>query len=184
MQDILDDNFTHSKTPKYAGFWIRLGASLLDGLVLSPVIAFMFYNNFSLKSFPLMIGVSILFQFYKPLMEGIYGYTLGKKMLNLRIVDEANEKISMKQAFVRWIPWAVSAAIGLLASISLFSMEGFEEAEGFMEISLLQQGDFYNTINSFFSIIFIVIAIMVGIDKKKQGLHDKMAETFVVENER
>lgn len=180
MEEILDDNIAKNDKTEYAGFWIRFGASLLDFLILSPLLALIFYNNFSMKSFVLMLVLSIVIQLYKPIMEGMYGYTLGKKILDLRIVDEHHEKINMKHALTRWILWAVSGIISLIASINLFNNEAFQDATGLMEISLLQKEDFFTTINNFYSIVFLVIAIMVGIDKRKQGLHDKMAETFVI----
>lgn len=46
---LLDDDFLGDEininNVKLAGFWIRLGATLLDGLILIPITALVIYNS-------------------------------------------------------------------------------------------------------------------------------------------
>lgn len=44
-----ENNFDFKEAIAYAGFWIRFGAALVDGLVFIPLIALSYYNLFSLK---------------------------------------------------------------------------------------------------------------------------------------
>ena len=65
----MDENNSSSEDVKYAGFWIRVAAALVDGLVTLPIGLLITYNFLSIKSYPLMILLTILSMFYKPLME-------------------------------------------------------------------------------------------------------------------
>lgn len=137
---------------EYAGFWIRVGASLIDTvlllLVVGPILSMIYGEAYwAGKStgngswefifnyiFPAV--VVILFWVYK-------SATPGKMMLHLSIVDaETGGKPSTGQLIGRYLGYYVSALPLLL-------------------------GMFW-----------------VGIDKKKQGWHDKLAGTLVIKNKR
>lgn len=146
-------------TVRYAGFWVRLAAYLLDGLILSiptgiiigisfsaifipsiinndssgpiPVIFFVVY-------FAAIIVVFILQWLYYALMESSARQgTFGKSAVGIKITGLNGERISFARATGRY---------------------------------------FSKILSSFFYIGFI----MVGFDERKQGLHDKIAGTLVV----
>ena len=144
---------------KYAGFWIRYAASLVDGILLSIVatpIFLIFSASLSGAStdlqsstemgglFMTYVGVclliSIIFWAYTILMTSHYGYTLGKKVFGLKVVnEETNGLISWKRAALREI-------VGKFISGLVLDL-GF---------------------------------IMAGFDARKQGWHDKIAKTIVI----
>ena len=69
----MDDNHGYHKEIKYAGFWIRAGASIIDGFVTAPIGILIIYNFLIAKSFPFLIFTTILTMLYKPLMEWRFG---------------------------------------------------------------------------------------------------------------
>jgi uncharacterized RDD family membrane protein YckC len=109
----------------YAGFWIRFGAKILDGLilwviqmvmmlVLSPWLGFNFFSptppaDFSfLMMYPVLFAVSI---FYSVWFVGKFGATPGKMALGLKIVSSSGDPVSYKKAVARFFAEIVSAII-------------------------------------------------------------------------
>lgn len=135
---------------EYAGFWIRMGAALIDTLIILiitlPLLS-LYYGQAFWSSDKFVVGwfdfilnyilipiVVIIFWIYKTA-------TPGKMALNLSIVDAKTGKgLSTGQAIGRYLGYYV-AMIPLMLGI-----------------------------------------IWVGIDKRKQGWHDKLAGTVVIRN--
>jgi uncharacterized RDD family membrane protein YckC len=154
MENLILDDQQQDQKLNYAGFWIRVGAYLVDAVVLMVVQLLLLIpsgiemgslltqgmgsegmpTSFWISYFA-MVAFGIL---YFVLMESSkYQGTLGKLAFGLKVGNDDGSKISFLQALGRYFAKIVSALILLI---------GF---------------------------------IMVAFDKKKQGLHDKMANTFV-----
>lgn len=54
---------------------------------------------FNWLSFPLVVG--LIYVLYFTIAESTYGYTIGKKLVNLRVVKADGKKPSLESAFVR-----------------------------------------------------------------------------------
>ena len=61
-----------------AGFWIRVGAHIIDAVVFIPLVVAAFWNMFRVKSMFVLVLISVPGLVYKPLMESYFGATLGK----------------------------------------------------------------------------------------------------------
>jgi uncharacterized RDD family membrane protein YckC len=126
---------------KYAGFWSRVGASILDSLIfglggsLIALIASLLIG-WELASGIMQIAVVVLVIY----MDGMLGGTPGKLILGMKIVKEDGSYIGIGKAVIRYFA-------KILSTILLFI------------------GHF-----------------MIAWDARKQGLHDKIAGTFVVWN--
>ncbi len=135
-------------TEQYAGFWIRLGASLIDLVIILIVIYMPLYFIYGAK---IWSGDEFVYGFWDLLLGYIvptvatiwfwmrfYG-TPGKMATQLKIVDaKTGEKLYLIQSinrYLAYIPAIIPFGLGL---------------------------------------------IWVGVDKKKQGWHDKMAGTVVI----
>jgi uncharacterized RDD family membrane protein YckC len=146
MNEILDlPQAIEQRRLPYAGFWIRVGAYLVDGILLGIVnfaIAKAFISDYSFMEPNLAAtGInSVLGIAYFVLMESSEKQaTLGKMLLNLKVGKANGERLSVANALGRYFAKIISALILCI---------------GFM---------------------------MVGWDDKKQGLHDKIANTYVFE---
>ena len=148
-------------TAQYAGFWIRLVAAFIAGMILgiigfiiqavfggvfgvalltgpqepSPATAGLFAGIFGAMLF---ISIAIEIVYYVGL-TGTYGATVGKMILGLKVVDTNGQKIGFGKAALREVvgKWISGLVFGL----------GY---------------------------------IWVAFDPKKQGWHDKLAGTYVV----
>lgn len=143
----------------YAGFWIRVGASIIDTIVMLIVfvpLAMMLYgvnyvssetttqnsSSFS-SSFALTGGDNFLLNYILPavLVMAFWIYksaTPGKMLTKLKIVDaKTGKKPTILQFILRYVGYFVSS-------------------------------------------IFLLGFIWVAFDKRKQGWHDKIAGTVVI----
>jgi len=138
-----------STEPVYAGFWIRIGAFIIDSILASIVIWPILYAIYGMSYFTpghivntVSWGnlISWIFPAVAVITFWIYiSATPGKKFLHLKIVDaESGKKPTNGQFIGRYFGYYVS------------------------------------TLPLFLGLIW------VGIDKRKQGFHDKLAGTLVV----
>ena len=121
---------------EHAGFWIRLGAGVIDLLILGLVVGVVF----CVSSAPIIwatSGLAISFVYW--LVFWVWrGQTPGKMAAGIKIIRTDSSPITWKYAFLRCAGYIVSALTVLI---------GF---------------------------------IWVAFDSHKQGLHDKVADTYVV----
>lgn len=146
MDQILDSPEIENRIMPYAGFWIRVAAYLIDGVLLWVVnvaFSFLYRGSYSFYNSELLLDVVSIATgvLYFTLMESSERQaTLGKMALSLKVGDKYGNRISFGNALGRYLSKIIS---GIILGI------------GFM---------------------------MVGWDEKKQGLHDKIADTYVYEN--
>lgn len=138
----------HVDDLEYAGFWIRLGATLIDTILLMivtmPLLVWIYgwgyYSDGKLVAGP----AEVLVNWIAPAIATVVFWrfwqaTPGKAMLSLRVVDaDTGKTLSVGQAAARYVCYILSALPLCL---------GF---------------------------------IWVAFDRKKQGWHDKIAQTVVV----
>jgi len=176
----MDENNSSQKDIKYAGFWIRVAAALVDGLVTLPIGLLITYNFLIIKSFPLMVLFTILGMLYKPLMEWRYGATLGKMALKIKVVSENLEFISLEQAFGRFMPWIINHVLSLISYFYIFQTEDFLKMDSISNMSALSMESPIETASTVYLYIFFIIIGTLIYDKRSQGIHDKIAKTLVI----
>jgi uncharacterized RDD family membrane protein YckC len=134
---------------RYAGFWIRFWAAIVDALIFMPltmaqaVIEKVADKAESLQAVTFVLiliiaGLVIQWLYFAFFESGGWQATPGKRLMGLRVTDLAGKRISFARATGRWFSKIISS---LMLCIGYF---------------------------------------MVGVTDKKQGLHDKMAETLVL----
>jgi uncharacterized RDD family membrane protein YckC len=152
----------------YAGFWLRVVAAIIDGLVLGIPLGFIgFLLIVSAVPFlahtrdPMAVVMTILPRIlflliiylvaswlYWGLMESSgWQATLGKKALGLRVTDLAGHRPTFGRASGRFF---AGRGIGFVPSV----------------------GGLY----------FLIDCILAGFTEKKQALHDIIASCFVIRN--
>ncbi|WP_133510753.1 RDD family protein [Candidatus Thiosymbion oneisti] len=142
-----------NEATRFGGFWIRVGASFIDMVVLLiPVllISFLFRavtpatDEMEIAVVELMgaiLNIIVYWIYFAALHSSSWQASVGKKVVNLKVVDKNGNRISFGRATGRYFASFISA---LILGI------------GYM---------------------------MVGWTKRKQGLHDMMAGTLVIKIE-
>jgi uncharacterized RDD family membrane protein YckC len=136
--------------PKFAGFWIRTGATLIDVVVVTAVIAapltYIYGADYWLGTSTQLVhgGWDIVISYVLPIIATVwfwlkYRATPGKLLTGIEIVDaNTGSTMSLGQAFGRYFAYI---------------------------LALLPLG---------------LGLIWVAFDKNKQGWHDKLARTYVL----
>ena len=143
---------------KYAGFWIRLHAIMIDLIILAALDAII--NSFYL-GIELNYLIDIFLLSYFIIMPPFYGETIGKKICNIKIINKNGKYISLTQSIIRFLPFIITIFLNNY-QFSLIS-----NSESFM-INIL--------------IIFFYLAEISSLKDSfsKQSLHDKLAKTYVI----
>jgi uncharacterized RDD family membrane protein YckC len=103
--------------PRYAGFWIRVVAVILDGIIISIPLLILFLaigNSDSAASQGIRFVISAL---YTIILWVRWGRTIGGRILGLRLVRVDGEPVTYGTAVVRYLMVIVSAIamfIGLI----------------------------------------------------------------------
>ncbi len=138
-------------TYRYAGFWMRLWAFLLDILIVWSIGAIVVFPLFRLlgisesQSFlfsPASIATTIVLYGYFILMTKYFKQTLGKMVFGLKVIDLKHDDLTWKSILFRE---------GVGRYIALF----------------------------YFPLTYIVF-LVAAFTSKKQGVHDFIADTTVV----
>lgn len=91
-----------------AGFWIRLAANLLDALIIGiPLMIISYLITGDTGREPLTDTISFLYSLLLPVFW--YGYTVGKKLLGIRIVKINGEPVGFGTMLMAmwWPGWFI-----------------------------------------------------------------------------
>jgi len=177
-------SLTEAVRPRPAGFWIRVLATLIDVLVLSPVGALSFINLFYMKSLLLLFVLQLPWLLYKPLMEAFYGATLGKMALKIRVIDADGNNLTLSEAYIRsFLPILTPVVVSFAALLSLFLNPGFERASSLEEIFELMTtpgNPLYSFLGGIAGWVVPIDLVGVAFNRRKLSIHDMMAGSFCV----
>ncbi len=183
-EDILDFNYEddyQERSIQYAGFWTRVGASLVDALVFIPLSILSVYNTLSIKSLLFELVILIIYVGYKPLLEYNYGATLGKMAVRIKVIDIAGGPIDAQQAIIRNIPYLLAASLSMITTIALHFRTSFDEVDSFAEYNRLMEQTGYPLISALVNCFLFISCLVVAFHKKRQALHDMMAQTYCID---
>ena len=132
---------------EYAGFWIRLGAGVIDSIILLLVF-YIVYTVISecTKTLPMPFIFILVTIFISFLIKIAYyvtfwvwrGQTPGKLIVGIKVIRTDSSPVTWPYALLRYLGYIVS------------------------------------------TIIIFIGFICIAFDERKQGLHDKIADTYVV----
>ncbi|MFC4409789.1 RDD family protein [Chungangia koreensis] len=135
---------------KYAGFWTRFWAYLIDMIVLWSIGRLLVYPIFRLAGWeiatdvwyaPITIITAVIFYLYFVLMTKFFGQTVGKMILGIKVVSLNGKSLSWSTVLFReWVGRIISSAF----------------------------------------LILYFLYFLVAFTPKKQGVHDFIADTTVV----
>ena len=138
LDQILDAPVSPQQELRYAGFWIRVAAYLIDYVLMIVLVLILGFSVGSLGQFAIFLVYIVVYVGYMCGFESSEKQaTPGKMAVGIKVGKANGDKISFANALGR-----------LLGKI----LSGFFFCIGYM---------------------------MVGWDDRKQGIHDKLADTYV-----
>jgi len=181
--EILDDNnYSKIRNVEYATFLDRFLAALLDFIITLGPLGYITYLGYTGKSLMLLVGTTIIGMLYKPVMEGVWGATLGKMIMKVTMVDSDLDQIDLGQSIMKNGIYIINSLIGMLGQFWVVGTERFQEAEGIMEALAATDGSPYGTVSMIWFVVMIVSVFSMFGSSVKQTLHDRVAGTYCVKN--
>lgn len=182
--EILDNEFleplkTEMEAPVFAGFWVRVVATLIDTLIFIPIIFISFQNMLSWKSIAIEGLTTFAWMFYKVYMEWNYQATIGKMVMKIKVVNESGNGITLEQSIVRFSFYFLSYMGTFLANYYLLTDPLFAEVNSLNDFAIFMENN-AQTINSITNFPILISVTFVAFDLQKQAVHDKLAKTFCI----
>jgi uncharacterized RDD family membrane protein YckC len=161
---------------KYQTFTPRLFALIIDALIFFPLYFLDNWIKYEVNSVPAILALWLLVStamhpVYSILMHGLYGQTLGKMAMKVKVVDAFEKPITFHHALLRELPY-----LSFTFSSIFFTMsQSFNsvEAPGFLPSA----GDIILSLMIVWSIADIAVLF---ISDKRRSLHDFIAGTVVI----
>ncbi|GHH97300.1 RDD family protein [Neobacillus kokaensis] len=106
---------------RYAGFWMRFWAYLLDLIVIGSIVRLLINPIFRMLDIPLSefnifapisIASAVIFYLYFVLMTKYFNQTLGKMVFGLKVIDLKHDQLTWGTILFReWIGRFISATV-------------------------------------------------------------------------
>jgi len=175
---------------QYAGFWPRLGSSLLDFTILLSLGGFVLWGERNHRLFDVYFSLpNVLFElFYSVYLVKRFGGTPGKLMMGIRIRKLDGGPVGYREAFIRHLPEFVNGlALSVAFIIPLLHMSDAE----YISLSFLSRiqrlkalaPSWYNPARIAGNIWVWGELIVLLTNRKRRALHDFIAGTVVVYNQ-
>ena len=183
----LPENFSADPaTFEYGGFWRRVGAMVLDSLILSPlVILLLVLLNYTRNAYLYYALPSVVINlFFYVWVVRRFGGTPGKRILSLRIAMTDGSPVTVRAATLRYLPMLLLHVLSLAALVqATYSFgAGFESlsyVEKMVSISRLAPA-WNNFVTGALYVWWIASAITLAANQRKRAIHDFIAGTVVV----
>jgi uncharacterized RDD family membrane protein YckC len=176
-----------------AGFWTRLGALVIDGLLLGLfglVLGHFFSDQFAqMGSWGRLVGFGIGLIYFGVMNSALLGgQTVGKKLLRIRVVDDKNNTIPLFRSMLRYIVFILPLTLnGVYFTDKEMPHFTDKEMPHFTDKVMPHFTDkvmpyIGNYPLSFFMLggMFAIIYLYLYNRATRQSLHDLMVGTFVV----
>lgn len=173
---------------RYAGFWSRLGALLLDVLIMLPLSALVLWGSERYRLFDLYYFVpgTLFSLFYGVYLVRRFGGTPGKLIVGVRIRKVSGEPVGYREAFLRYLP---EFLLGTLMSVALlisvfhisdseyYTLSFMERAKRMIELA----PPWYKPLQIIQNVWVWGELIVLLTNRKRRALHDYIAGTVVVQ---
>lgn len=162
---------------RYNTFWKRLLAGLLDSFLFIPLTIVDFYVN-QTENILLFITwrlISIIcWMIYIMIGHGKYGQTLGKKVMQIRVLDLDEQKtIGYGRAFIRESVWLIADVSGLIYLAYASYTANANDKELIREV--------YENYTSYTILFWFLLELITMLfNNKRRALHDYIARSVVI----
>lgn len=170
----------------YSRFWDRVGAALIDFLIMLPVVGidYLFGSESRFFQLYMLVPVQVLTVFLQIYMVVKYGGTPGKLLVGLRIAKLDGAPVTVKEAVLRYsVVWVMGLAI---VAVTIMAAMGMSDADysslSYMErsVAISQRAPLIGWISGLMQVWIWGNIITVLANTKRRALHDFIAGTVVL----
>lgn len=172
----------------YGGFWLRLGAMMMDGMFCLPVVFIaLFVQSFGPSAYAMSIIPLLAFNlWYAVYLPARYGATPGKLVAGLTILKVDGEVIGFKEAFMRN---AVSLGISIFSMCVMLLALSRVDTDTYAGLGWINRSKYLMTLvplgftlHSWMSNVWIYSELIVLLtNKQRRAIHDYVAGTVIVQ---
>jgi uncharacterized RDD family membrane protein YckC len=174
---------------KYATFWQRAIAAVIDAFILLPIIILYEGLKSITKSIVVAILIAVIYPAYRIFCHGRFGQTLGKRIVGIRVVRTTEEPLGWSHA---WLRSSVEVLFSLLTVIaSCIALTTMGDAEYYNVVWTQRTRNLHAYLPFWFSwvetmahIWFWSQIIVMLFNERRRTLHDFIADTVVINNGR
>lgn len=171
----------------YSTFWQRVGAYLIDFIILSPLIAVDYLLGSSTRYFQLLMFIpgQLLAAYFYIYLVRTYGGTPGKLLVGLRIAMTDGSPVTYRAAFLRYaVLWVITI---LMTSSLILAALGMSD-EAFVSLGYMERGAalsangaaWMGVVTVLMQVWFVASLVTILANKRRRALHDYIAGTAVV----
>lgn len=170
----------------YAGFWKRLGAAIIDLLIVVPIAVLANSQIMSpSKAMIFVVVLSLLFNAYTIYFHYKFGATLGKMALGIKVTLLNGDRIGIKQAVLRSSVDVILVIFIIVAQVLALSKADPEiysrlDWMGRAQYTTLLFPVWYGLVNLISQFWYWGEFVVLLFNKKKRAIHDFIAGTIVV----
>lgn len=172
---------------KYAGFWQRFGAVIIDFLIMMPFTAFTFWG---MKYYHFMgiyfVPSMLIGAWYQIWLVYKYGGTPGKLLVKTKVCKLDGSPVDLRSAIIRHAPMFVMAhlqTVAMIIAIYGMSQEEYYAIDGFVNISVeltKRAPSWFQPLSTSLQIWVWSEIFVILFNKKRRAIHDYIAGTVVV----
>ncbi len=172
---------------EYGGFWRRVGALLIDFLILSPLLVITYFGVQYSKLFYVWYFVPgiLLALFYQVWLVQKNGGTPGKRILGMRIALVGGGQITPKAALLRY---SVIGTLTVIQQFALLLATRNIRDEAYYPLGYLQKSmamaaaapPYYSVVTRMLGVWMLAVAISMLCNHRRRALHDFIAGTVVL----
>lgn len=169
---------------KYATFWLRVGARVMDSFIFAPVLimglAAFGHSSFTGVRVAWIVFAQCAMVVYEIVMHGLWGQTLGKMRFHVIVRDISERRLRMKQAVLRDI---VPLALVLLGSCVYVPQVMRRDSIDFSNPPFLTPPFFSQLFGELCMGWTLIDAATMLTNDKRRALHDYIAGSVVIRTE-
>ena len=175
---------------RYAGFWPRLSAGLIDFLVLVPFIGlggWAIHHSYT-AAVTALIPLAILFASYNIYFIGRWGQTVGKMAMKIRVVTVAGQPAGFTRALSRHSVDLVFSIIQVALTISEYLSVASAEYDmldlrGKAHLLRQHEHPITSTLGALNWLWIASELIVLLFNEKRRAIHDFLGGTVVIHTE-
>jgi len=186
---LLPTKFKEIQGSIYAGFWHRIGALLLDFVIVYPYVLLLEYINglSRLGFFYTLVPYLAFFLIYHVYLVKRYGGTPGKLIVGIKIVKKNADDADWQAAIMRYIITFSLLIFGVIVMISALNLI---DDTTFLNLTFQGRNKYLSELNPVISKVQIWLTaiwvysefIVLLTNERKRSIHDFMAGTVVVKS--
>lgn len=173
---------------RYAGFWVRAGAGLIDFIVFLPLILLYFWMESHSRAGTLLMVVPyyLFYAGYCILFLAKYGKTPGKMVMKIEVTRTDGARIGSREALLRHsvdVIFGLITGVGMLVAVLHTEPTIFNSEMTWIERNklIMNNSPTFATTAGLLSTAWAYSELIVLLfNKKKRAIHDFIAGTVVV----